>query len=481
MCCTWENLPSRGLARFLVVAYLSLSGAVLINQPCTGEPSLPIVPQPISWISGPATVSIGRNADLRIPAGYSYTSEKGARAFLEGMRANVPQGVAGVLQPNSSSWWVAFDFSPTGYVKDEDKELLDPDAILKKLGDEMNHQQEKPGSITWERKPDYDPNLHSLEWAVRIGGGEGETVIRQTVRLLARHGVLDAVVTRPARESSDLTPLKDLLKEISFKDGERYADYRAGDKIAAGGLASLVTLGKQQQPTENAAIAKVQTGGMNMFWIGLASVLCVGLVGTVVLVKKINKLRGVKPMIEAAKAVAEPMQTPAAAAQAQVAAPIPSPAARPIAARPVNGNGHKKHHHEEKLKPGVAKANGHGVRSKRKVFNYQKFYTEMMLSGPTPSLTAEVNGYELEMNRLMGHGPAHSHSHAHAAPEPPKDDSSALVSAHSELIANQKTIIEEQKRLIHEQAKLIEEKTRLIAEKNQLLQRQSEMIDNNLV
>jgi uncharacterized membrane-anchored protein len=414
-------------------------------------------------------VSVGRNAELRVPTGYLFADEKGARAFIEGMRSSVPKGIAGVLQPRSGTWWAALEFRPLGYVKDEGKEQLDPDAILKKLGEEVNRQQSKPQSVTWERKPDYDASQHSLEWAVRISGGQNdESVIRHTVRFMARRGVLDAVVNRPARESSDLTPLRDALKEVSFKDGERYAEYKVGDKISPGGLEGLVTLGTQQEPIREVAHGQA-AGGMSTFWIGVAAVVCIGFVGMVVVVKKIKRSSAMAPMVEAVKAVAFPPQ--AAPASAQAAAPRPAPVV--AAARPVNGT--KPHHHDEKIKPAI-KTNGHHPKNKRKVFNYQKFYTEMVLSGPAPSLMMEANGYEMELNRMAGAG--------HAAPaEAPKlaADSPTLAAVNSELIANQRSIIEEQKRLIQEQTKLIEERTRLIAEKNQLLKRQSEMIDNNLV
>jgi len=117
--------------------------------------------------------------------------------------------------------------------------------------------------------------------------------------------------------------------------------------------------------------------------------------------------------------------------------------------------------------------NNHHGRGRRKVFNYQKFYTEMVLQGPAPVIGAEANGYEIDLSRLA--------SQAFQVEAPKGADPTAVLNVNSECIANQKSIIEEQKRLIHEQARLIEEKSRLIAEKNQLLQRQSDLIDNDLV
>ena len=97
MCCTSGSQPGLKLVRLLVVSCLSLSGADFICQPCGAEPSLPIVPQPIAWASGPAKVSLRGIAELQVPTGYSYTDAKGAQAFLEGMRSGVPKELAGIL------------------------------------------------------------------------------------------------------------------------------------------------------------------------------------------------------------------------------------------------------------------------------------------------------------------------------------------------------------------------------------------------
>jgi hypothetical protein len=134
----------------------------------------------------------------------------------------------------------------------------------------------------------------------------------------------------------------------------------------------------------------------------------------------------------------------------------------------------------------------HGKR--RRTFNYHKFYTEMVLQGPTPVVGESYYGYNGSESEPMHHGnghPANGHGHTNgngngnnaeqAAGESIPPSAAAMLSAHSELLATQRGLIEEQKRLIHEQARLIEEKSRLIAEKNQLLDKQSQMIDNPVI
>src|SRR5438876_8123660 len=84
MCCTWESCPGVRLRTLLVVVGLSVSSAVL---PCLAALlSLPqSEPIGIAWVAGPASANLGTYADLKVPAGYSYTDANGARAFLEAM------------------------------------------------------------------------------------------------------------------------------------------------------------------------------------------------------------------------------------------------------------------------------------------------------------------------------------------------------------------------------------------------------------
>lgn len=116
-------------------------------------------------------------------------------------------------------------------------------------------------------------------------------------------------------------------------------------------------------------------------------------------------------------------------------------------------------------------ANGrHGAARPRKVFNYHKFYSDMVLqcSGHSYGWVAPANG----------------HSHPRAA-EPvapaaaaPAMPSQALANANLELIACQNNLIEEQRNLMREQARIIEEKAKLIKEYNQLMEKWSQDIEN---
>jgi uncharacterized membrane-anchored protein len=472
MCCTWESCPGVRLRTLLVVAGLFLSGAVLFCETCVADlPSLPLVPQePIAWVPGPVTAALGSVADLQVPKGYSYADANGARAFLQAMHKPVPKGVAGILQPDSGAWWITFEFAETGYVNDEDRNRLDPAAILKRFSPQTEGPRLYPGSAAgptantagWALKPVYDKDVHSLEWAVLIPGhGETAATLNHTLRLFSRSGFLDAVVTQPRRDSSELIPLKQLASGISFKRTQTYADHKAGDKLAPFGVASCIAATTAAINSE-AWAGSDAFGGISAFWIGSFVVICLGAVAIVLLVKKMRQYRSHRPAVETARPAVKPI----------IAVPVAS-----VAAAIPHTNGSKTSHIHPKPKLPARNGNHHHSKNhsknRKKVFNYAKFYTEMVLQGPAPVMGVEpTNGYDVELSRL---------ANMSASNEIQRQDSATALNMNSQMITSQKAIIEEQQRLIEEQARLIEEKSRLISEKNQLLKRQSELIDNNLV
>ena len=229
-------------------------------------------------------------------------------------------------------------------------------------------------------------------------------------------------------------------------------------------------------PAEPAASATVpanpESMGITIFWAGAALFACAAVAGGIILARKLHQQKA----LVAAGAVA-----------------VPAPP-RPFSL-PSNGNGSKSNgsktfrfNHRPAKTPKLLNnhANGNGNNAKRRrMFNYHKFYTEMVLQGPSPTSVTD-NGY----NPYAGYygeyeTPRNNNSNGHNGSHNGNGNGNGhhdTDSAHAaDLLATQKSLIQDQQRLIHEQARLIEEKSRLIAEKNQLLERQSQMLDNNLL
>jgi uncharacterized membrane-anchored protein len=176
-----------------------------------------------------------------------------------------------------------FEFDDVGYVKDDDKDSLDAGALLDsiKAGTEAgNKERQRRGWATmtiigWEQPPHYNDVTHNLEWAVKATS-EGQPVVNHNTRLLGRGGVMEVtLVTDPATLTETLPKFKTMLQGFEFKQGQRYAEFRAGDKTAAYGLTGLIVGGT--------AAALVKTGAFKWLWKALVA----AFVGLSALVKKL--------------------------------------------------------------------------------------------------------------------------------------------------------------------------------------------------
>ena len=176
-----------------------------------------------------------------------------------------------------------FEFDDVGYIKDDDKDSLDADAMLASIrkGTEIgNKEREKRGWPTmtilgWEKEPYYDEESHNLEWAIR-GSSEGDVVVNYNTRLLGRGGVMRVtLVADPETLTATIPKFKDLLAGYAFKPGQRYAEFRQGDKVAQYGLAALIVGG--------ASAVAVKSGLLKYLW----KILIVGFVAISAFVKKV--------------------------------------------------------------------------------------------------------------------------------------------------------------------------------------------------
>lgn len=217
----------------------------------------------LPWHEGPGNERIGTQATFRTDANLAFLDEASSRKFLE-LTGNIPEDDLYVLASTSSDWWATFSFNPMGYVKDDEK--IDADELLAsiKSGDEAsNAERERLGIAAlytdgWAVPPHYDSESKRLEWGVRLLS-EGQPVVNYTVRLLGRTGVMNAtLVADPQTLQADVQSFKAALAGFEFNPGERYAEFREGDRVAEYGLAALVVGG-------GAAIA-AKSGLLAKFW-----------------------------------------------------------------------------------------------------------------------------------------------------------------------------------------------------------------------
>jgi uncharacterized membrane-anchored protein len=239
--------------------------------------------QGVNWQKGPSVGQLGVNAEVKIPEGYLFANARDTRTIMEENKNPISNRELGLIAPAGETWFAVFEFSDVGYVKDDEKESLDASAILESLKTgvaESNKERVRRGwptmsIIGWETAPHYNETTHNLEWAFRAES-EGYPVINHNTRLLGRAGVMEVtLVTDPEALAATLPKFSTMLSGFEFKDGQRYAQFTAGDKTAAYGLTGLIVAG--------GAAAAVKTGAFKWLW----KVLVAAAVGVAGLVKKL--------------------------------------------------------------------------------------------------------------------------------------------------------------------------------------------------
>lgn len=208
----------------------------------------------INWVPGPTTARMGDGlASIQVPEGYLFADKAETKKIME-LTGNPPSDQEiGLIAPadDGKNWFLVFEYSEVGYVKDDDKDDIDADAILDSIkeGTEVaNEERKEMGAdpieiVGWFEKPHYDTKTHNLVWAIE-GKSSQSGLVNYDVRLLGRRGYVSAtLVTDPQALSADLPHVQSLLGGFAFNEGNRYAEWKAGDKVAEYGLAALVAGG----------------------------------------------------------------------------------------------------------------------------------------------------------------------------------------------------------------------------------------------
>lgn len=227
---------------------LAICCAVLATQPLHGQDSE--AKRKAGILEGPAKAKLQDIAQIDIPAGFEFFDGKRTRAMLKAEGEPVSGQELGLLSPagTNEQWSVMFEFDDSGYVKDDDKNKLDPDKLLaaiKRGTEEANKERVRNGHLPlvivgWEQPPKYEETTHNLEWAIRATSGD-QAILNYNTRLLGRKGVMEVVlIVDPDKLPQTLPAFRSLLANYSFQSGQNYAEYRPGDKVAKYGLAALV-------------------------------------------------------------------------------------------------------------------------------------------------------------------------------------------------------------------------------------------------
>lgn len=194
--------------------------------------------------------NLGGKAEVAIPKGYRFTPADGTRKLMQ-MYGNPPtQREVGMLATEGLGPWIIFEFDESGYVKDDDKDKIDADDMLAKLreGQQEGNKYRREHGMTeleilgWVIPPRYNEKTNNLEWGTRLKSlGSDGISINYNTRLLGRTGVMEVtLVCEPEEMEKMIAEQEKILAGFNYIEGERYAEFREGDKVAEYGLTALI-------------------------------------------------------------------------------------------------------------------------------------------------------------------------------------------------------------------------------------------------
>lgn len=191
-------------------------------------------------------------ATIDIPYGYQYLNGEDASKLMQAY-GNLPSDYEGLIATNDLGWLVLFQFDPTGYVKDDEKDELNPDELLAQMKAnqvEGNRYREQQGLTPmyidgWAMEPRYNERTNNLEWGLLLRSGDNpQQFVNYETKLLGREGVMEVTLICDIEDMQMILPTyQDLLLGHQYKEGKSYAEYRQGDKIAEYGLTALIAGG----------------------------------------------------------------------------------------------------------------------------------------------------------------------------------------------------------------------------------------------
>jgi uncharacterized membrane-anchored protein len=217
----------------------------------------------LDWIRGPREIRVAGNSTLSLPEGYVYLDAANTARFEE-LNQNLSGGKEVMIAPNTLQWSAYLLFEDEGYVKDNEK--IDADAILKTLKENTeasNAERKRRGwrelhVVGWSIPPAYNATTKRLEWATTLQSQDDQGVNFFT-KVLGRRGFTTVIlVTSPDNTSTAVADLDRVLTGYRFSQGDSYADWRPGDKVAEYGLTGLIVGG--------AVAAAVKTGLFKGLW-----------------------------------------------------------------------------------------------------------------------------------------------------------------------------------------------------------------------
>ena len=251
-----RNIKIRHVLAIIIALWLLpvISGGIVFGQE----------PPEVEWIEGPTVVDLGNQAEVQLDDDYIFLDGQDTRKVREYFAEPVSHLEVGTIASKNEylDWSIQFEYDPIGYVKDDESESLDPEALLDMII-EANDEQNK---IRIERgfSPLHvtDVDSNNLVWAVSGEVGESQ-IVNYSTRLLGRNGYMAVtLIADPRTISASQVDLATILEQFSWRQGKSYSEFIPGDRVAEIGLTALVAGG--------AGAIAAKTGLLAKFWKPIA-------------------------------------------------------------------------------------------------------------------------------------------------------------------------------------------------------------------
>lgn len=240
--------------------------------------------QSLDWYKLGQKGDIAGKATFVATQNHTFLNAANTDKFLT-LNGNPPRGSAYTVAPVEDDWFAILSFSAEGYIKDDEK--IDADALLASLKEgnaAESERRRKAGydalTITgWAIPPRYDTTNNRLEWATLLRDEADQSILANvSTKILGRSGYMNVtlVASSPENVEKDLADFKLAMANFSYVDGEKYSDWKQGDKVAAYGLGALVLGGAAAVATSKGgfkALGIAILAGLAALWGGIKKLL----------------------------------------------------------------------------------------------------------------------------------------------------------------------------------------------------------------
>jgi uncharacterized membrane-anchored protein len=202
----------------------------------------------LRWRSGEVLTLPSSQGTLSPSAGVAQLLGHDAVSLWEVLNGvEAPSGTEAVIADPQANTLVFFQKLGGGYVRLDDWEDVDADAMLKAVSErteESNVKRRAAGMpalhvVGWIERPHLDKTSNTVGWSFDAMDEANGPLVNNVALVLGRDGFEKLTWIGPKSALKDGL-LKIGLSSFSFPSGGRYSDFRSGDTVAEYGVAGLI-------------------------------------------------------------------------------------------------------------------------------------------------------------------------------------------------------------------------------------------------